>query len=232
MFNTPAVFTVNHSFMEIERKRVVHSLFFPGIFLLALWLIKTAELIFSVDLGFLAIHPLHVDGLPGIVFSPLIHHDLRHLAANSVPLFVLTAILFFFYREIAYKVFFLVYFLSGLWVWLGAREAWHLGASGLIYGLASFIFFSGMLRRDIRLMALSMLVVFMYGSMVWGIFPNFMPEREISWESHLMGLVAGVVLAVYYRYQGPQRKRYDWEDEEDDEEELTEDPGQTPEHHN
>jgi membrane associated rhomboid family serine protease len=205
--------------MSIERKRLIHSMFFPGLFLLALWLVKLAEIIFGFDPGFLGVHPLHVDGLPGILFSPFIHHDLKHLAANSVPIFVLGTSLFYFYREIAYRVFFLIYFLSGIWLWVGGRDAWHIGASGIIYGLASFIFISGLLRREARLMALSMLVVFLYGSMVWGIFPNFMPEREISWEAHLMGLVAGLVLAVYYRHLGPQRKIYEWEEEEEEEEE-------------
>ena len=103
-----------------------------------------------------------------------------------------------------------------MWVWFGAREAYHIGASGVIYGLSSFLFFSGVFKKDTRLLAISLLVVFLYGSMIWGVLPF---DAQISWESHLAGLVVGFLLAFYYRHQGPVRVRYDWEDEPDDEDE-------------
>ena len=205
--------------MHSEREKLIHSFFIPTLFVIFLWLIKGVELIFRIDLGFLGIYPRQPEGLPGILLSPLIHGDVKHLAANTIPLLVLGAAIFHFYREIAYKVLILLYFIPGIWVWFGARDAYHIGASGLIYGMASFVFFSGLLRRDGKLMALSLLIVFLYGSMVWGIFPNFIPEKKISWESHLMGLIAGVILAIYFRKLGPQRKRYEWELEEEEEEE-------------
>lgn len=216
--------------MSIERKKLLHSIIVPALFVAALWLIKFGEIIFSADLSFLGIYPLKVRGLPGILLSPLIHGDIRHLAANSLPLLLLGSGIFYFYREIAYRVIILLYIIPGIWVWFGAREAYHIGASGLIYGLASFLFFSGLLRRDGKLMALSLLIVFVYGSMVWGIFPNFIPQSNISWESHLMGLIAGIILAFYYRKLGPQRKKYDWELEEEEGDENREgdddgDPG-------
>ena len=221
--------------MSDERKKLIQSIFIPSLFVLLLWLIKGVELIFSIHLGFLGIYPLRPEGLPGIVFSPLIHGDVKHLAANTIPLLVLGASIFHFYREIAYKVLILLYIIPGIWVWFGAREAYHIGASGLIYGLASFLFFSGLIRRDGKLMALSLLIVFLYGSMVWGIFPNFIPEKNISWESHLMGMIAGLILAIYYRKLGPQRKKYEWEVEEEEEETEEEDenddnshPGKDP----
>jgi hypothetical protein len=96
----------------------------------------------------------------------------------------------------------------------GGRESYHIGASGLVYGLTTFLFFSGMFRRDIKLMALSMLVVFLYGGMVWGIFPLFI---GISWEAHLFGAFSGLLFAFVYRMEGPQRKVYAWENETDDE---------------
>jgi membrane associated rhomboid family serine protease len=138
------------------------------------------------------------------------------LFANSVPLFVLGGSLFYFYREISVKTFLLIYFITGVCVWMGAREAYHIGASGVVYGLASFLFFSGIFRRDGRLLAITMLVTFLYGSMVWGIFPDVYPEENISWESHLWGLITGMILAFYFRKLGPQQKKYDWEYEEDD----------------
>ncbi len=107
----------------------------------------------------------------------------------------------------------MVLFLTGILVWLAGRSAWHIGASGLIYGLASFLFFSGIIRKYFRLVALSLLIVFLYGSMVWGIFPNV--YKEVSWESHMLGFISGIILAVVYRNEGPQKPVYEWPDEED-----------------
>lgn len=202
-----------------ERNKLIKSLIFPFILILILWIIKVAEVFFGFDLGFLGILPLKARGMVGIFTSPLIHADFGHLTSNTLPLFVLTAGLFYFYREIAFRIFFLNWFLVGLWVWLFARgEAYHIGASGLVYGLASFHLFSGLIRREPKLMAFSLLVIFLYGSIIWGIFPQFFPNKPISWESHLMGLISGIVLAVYYRNDGIQRKKYEWPEEDDDDE--------------
>jgi membrane associated rhomboid family serine protease len=125
--------------------------------------------------------------------------------------------LFYFYRVIAWPVLLYSWFLTGFWVWLFAREdSIHIGASGVIYSLAVFLFLSGIIRRESRLMAITLLTAFLYGGMVWGVFPQFFPKQPISWESHLMGILAGVILAIYYRKSGPQRKVYDWEEEEGD----------------
>jgi len=156
--------------------------------------------------------PLKIKGLLGILTSPLIHADFKHLADNSVPLFFLSLAIFYFYREIAYKIFFIIYFVSGILVWFVGREAYHIGASGLIYGFASFLFVSGVLRKNVSLLAISLLVTFLYGSLVWGILPY---DYKISWESHLMGAVTGIVLAVLYRDKGPEREKYSWETEEE-----------------
>ncbi len=204
--------------MNLEKKKILRSLVLPSLFILLLWIIKIGELLTNTDLGFLGVYPRSLIGLKGIISCPLIHSDLKHLFANSVPLFVLGGSLFYFYREISVKTFLLIYFITGVCVWTGAREAYHIGASGVVYGLASFLFFSGIFRRDVRLLAITMLVTFLYGSMVWGIFPDVYPEENISWESHLWGLITGMILAFYFRKTGPQQKKYDWEYEEDDDE--------------
>ncbi len=203
--------------MQPEKKQFLSSLVFPSSFLVLLWLIKIAENYYNLNLYSLGIYPLKLKGLLGIITSPLIHSGFSHLIANSSSLFFLSLALFYFYKEIAYKIFFLVYFLTGLWVWFFARESYHIGASGVIYGLASFLFASGIIRKNMQSMAISMLVIFLYGGMVWGIFPDFFPKENISWESHFMGLLAGIVLAIYYKKQGPQRKKYEWEEEQDEE---------------
>jgi len=152
-------------------------------------------------------------GVPGIVFSPFIHADFNHLISNSLPLFLLGVALFYFYSEVALKVFTLTFFLTGILVWVAGRDAWHIGASGLVYGLASFLFFSGIIRRYFRLIALSLLIVFLYGSMVWGLFPGV--YKNVSWESHMLGFFSGVVLAIWFRKEGPQAPVHQWLEEEE-----------------
>jgi membrane associated rhomboid family serine protease len=197
------------------RKKLLLSLIIPGIFVFIMWLVKIVEVLFEIDLSQFGIYPLTAKGSLGIILSPFIHSDFNHLFNNSLPLFLLSVALFYFYSEVAMKVFIWTFFLTGLLVWLEGREAWHIGASGLVYGLASFLFFSGIIRRYFRLIALSLLIVFLYGSMVWGIFPGI--YKNVSWESHMLGFFSGVVLAVWYRKEGPQRPVYEWMEEEEGE---------------
>jgi len=203
--------------MNPEKKRFLHSIIIPLTILIIIWLVKFAEFMLKTHFDFLGIYPLKVEGLPGILFSPFIHADINHLYANSLPLLILSTALFYFYREIGLKIFIYIYITTNTWVWIIARPAWHIGASGIIYGLAAFIFVSGIVRKNTRLMALSMFVIFIYGGLVWGIFPNNI-QQNISWESHLMGLVAGVVYAIYFKNEGPQKIEYQWNDEDDNEE--------------
>ena len=207
--------------MEIinpDKNKFLYSLLFPLLFIAILWIIEIIKEVYHLNfIENFGIIPLKASGLLGIIFSPLIHSGYPHLYSNTIPIIITGTILFYFYNEIAYQVFFLVYFLTGIWVWLFARDASHIGASGLVYGFVSFIFFSGIIRRNNQLMALSLLMVFLYGSSIWGIFPHFFPQENISWESHLMGLIAGFILSVFFRKKGMQRIVYDWEFEEDDE---------------
>jgi membrane associated rhomboid family serine protease len=198
--------------MKEEQIKVLKSLTFPFIFLTIIWLVKFIEIVFHLDFSEYGILPLKTAGLIGIIAAPLIHGSLSHILANSAPLFLLSWGIFYFYREVAIRVSVLIYLISGFWVWLFARDAYHIGASGIIYGYASFLFFSGVLRRDGKLMAVSLLIIFLYGGMVWGIFPM---KEQVSWESHLMGLIAGIVIAIFYRHQGPQKKEYEWDEDEE-----------------
>ncbi len=189
---------------------------FPLFMLVLMWIVKLTEYFFNLDFSSLGIKPLDGFGLIGIVTSPMLHADFPHILANSIPFFVSASIIFYFYREIAFKVFFLIWVITGIWVWSFARGGVHIGASGIVYGYLSFLFFSGIIRRNARLMAVSLLVIFLYGGLLWGIFPNFFPDRNISWESHLMGGVAGFVLSVFYRKRGMQKEEYHWDDDDDD----------------
>ena len=204
-----------------EKLRIYRSLRFPILLVLILWLIKAVDFAFALDLNSYGLSPLQIKGIPGIFTSPFLHADLAHLFANSIPMLILGSFLFYFYKDIAWMILFLTYLITGIWVWVYARAGTeHIGASGVIYGLASFLFFSGMIRREKGLLVITMLVAFLYGGLIWGVFPQLFPNQPISWESHLMGLLAGLVLALYYRKQGPQRKEYEWPDDDEDDDGL------------
>lgn len=172
------------------------QLFIPLSFLFTIWVVNIFQFVYRLDLGYLGIYPRDTATLFGIFTSPIIHGSWGHLLSNSIPLLVLSLLLFITYERIAVWVWTLNYLLTGLMVWLFARDSYHIGASGIVYGLASFLLFSGFFRMDIRSIAVSSGVAIFYGGMVWGIFPL---ERGISWESHLFGGIAGLLLAFVYR---------------------------------
>ncbi len=196
-----------------EKRKFYHSLVFPAFFLILIWTIRITESALGISFAHMGLYPMKLEGLKGILFSPLIHADFKHLFDNSIPLFFLSVAVFYFYRPVAYRVFFLIWLVSGMIIWLTARPAYHIGASGLVYGLASFVFFSGIIRLNIHLMAISLLVVFLYGGLVWGIFPY---DFRISWESHLVGGLTGLAMAFFYHSYGPPSTRKTWEEEEED----------------
>ena len=182
--------------------------------------VKISEIYIPADFANWGILPRHIIGLRGILTAPFIHADWEHLSSNAIPMLVCGAALFYFYKEIAWKVFFIVYLCSGFWLWLGGRENYHIGASNIVYGIACFLFLSGIIRKHAGLIAISLLVVFLYGSMVWGLLPVL---EKISWEGHLFGTLAGILCAIVFRRQGPQRKQYEWENEDDTDENFSTD---------
>jgi membrane associated rhomboid family serine protease len=184
---------------------------FPLYFVLSLWVIFWIEVNYDLFFNKYGIYPRTFTGLRGVILSPFIHSGIKHLFNNSIPLFILLTTLFYFYRKIAFKVLLYGTLLSGLLTWIIAREANHIGASGIVYLLFSFVLFSGIIRKYNRLIAVSLIVIFLYGSMIWYILPI---KEEISWEGHLSGFLVGIIFAFIYRNYGPQPIRYHWEDEE------------------
>ena len=195
-------------------KELRSSFLIPFFLVSLLGLIELGEVIFELDFVQFGVFPRKLSGALGILTYPFIHSDWKHLFNNSTALLVFGTMLYYFYRPVASKTLLWVYLISGVWLWIGGRPNFHIGASGIVYALFGFLFFSGLLRKHLKLMALSMLVVFMYGSLVWGIFPI---DHKISYEGHLFGLVAGIAVAIAYRKQGPQRPKYSWDfvDEEE-----------------
>ena len=183
-------------------------------FIALLWLIQVSNWGLDLGPGDLGVRPRQSSGLPGILFAPLLHGDFAHLIANTPPLLVLGTAMLYLYPNSARKVLPAVYLGPGIAVWLFARGSVHVGASGLVYGMVSYIFVAGLIRRDRRAVGASMLVCFMYGALVWGVLPI---ESRVSWETHLAAALIGVVLALALRnLDVPPRRRYAWEDEPDD----------------
>ena len=183
-------------FKSKEFKILQRGVYLTLSFVFILWIIKSLEWASNLDLGLYGILPRTVKGSLGIITGPLIHGDAIHLMSNTIPLIILGVGLFYFYHKIALEVFFWIYLASGFWVWIIGREAYHIGSSGLVYGLVMFIFWGGILRKNPRSLAISMIIFFLYGGMIYGLFPF---DDTISWESHIMGSVAGIFLAFYFK---------------------------------
>lgn len=202
--------------MNITKKKIILSLFFPILFIAVLWIIKLYENTLDFSLVRFGIYPREAKGLWGILLSTFIHADFNHLINNSLALLILGTITFYFYNQAAPKVILFCWIVGGIFLWIFGRSAWHIGASGIVYSLVAFLFFSGVFRRYTPLMAISLFVVFVYGSLVWGMLPI---DHKISWEGHLAGFISGIVMAWRYRKIGPVSpppfyEREDYEDED------------------
>ncbi|MFV5688803.1 rhomboid family intramembrane serine protease [Flavobacterium sp. ZT3R25] len=186
----------------------------PLFFVVFLWFVFWLEIRFDFDFVENGIYPRSFSGLQGVFFSPFIHADIEHLYNNSIPLLILLGALQFFYANQSVKVIGFGILLSGMITWVIGRDNYHIGASGLIYVLVSFIFFKGLQTKYYRLVALSLAVIVIYGGLVWYVFPSpeIIGEKAISWEGHLAGLITGFVLSLIYKT--PEYKKvikYDWE---------------------
>lgn len=189
---------------------------YPIVFVLAIWIVFWFEIRFGFDFNHFGVFPRTFNGLRGIVFSPFIHSDMTHLWRNTIPLLVLSMALFYFYQKNAWRILIFGVLLTGFLTWLFGRPANHIGASGVIYLLFGFLFFKGIVAKHFRLIALSFVVVFVYGSMVWYILPV---DPKISWEGHLSGLLSGTILAFVIRKGVIAPKVYSWQSPEYDPEE-------------
>jgi membrane associated rhomboid family serine protease len=184
-------------------------------FVVALWVIQIANVLFDLELARFGVYPRELSGLTGILFAPLIHGSFAHIFSNTLPLLVLGTAVLLGYPRASKFVIPILYLGTGLLVWIFGRASFHIGSSGLNFGLLTFTFIIGALRWDTKAIALSCLVFFMYGSMIWGIFPT---RPGVSFESHFFGALLGVFCAILFRHYDPKppKKRYSWEDENDD----------------
>lgn len=175
------------------------------LFVFVIWFVYWLEIKFGWNFNKFGVYPRNFEGFRGVFLSPFIHSNTSHLFNNSVPLWVLTTSLFYFYKDVALKVLAYGGFLAGLLTWIIARESYHIGASGIVYLLFSFVFFSGIFKKHFRLVALSLMVIFLYGSMIWYVFPI---KEGMSWEGHLSGFIVGLILAYIYRKKGIVKEEF------------------------
>jgi membrane associated rhomboid family serine protease len=197
---------------KYERNILIRSAVYPFILLSIMWLIKLIEVLFDLRFVGAGLQARNFYTLSGIITMPFIHSDWNHLVSNSTPFLFLGSMLFYFYRELSWKILLLIWGLTGVWLFIGGRDSYHIGASGIVYGLAAFLFFSGVFKNNRRLLTLTLVIAFLYGSMIWGFFPDFFPDKNISWEGHLFGFVSGLLLAFFYRKQGPEEEVWEWDD--------------------
>ena len=200
--------------IDDSRVRFRRSARFAVAFVALLWIVGLLQCMFGVDAGVFGVRPREIPGLVGILLAPLLHSGFEHLLANSLPLLVVGTATLYLYPHSAWLLVPAVYVGPGIAVWMFGRSAVHIGASGLVYGLVAYVFVSGVLRRDRRAIAASLLVSFLYGALIWGVFPL---RSGMSWETHLSAALLGVGLAFVFRHRDvPPPRRYSWEDEPDD----------------
>ena len=187
--------------MNTEKQlKLTKSIFLiPIAYVLIIWIIYGIEIAFGYNFNKYGVYPRNLMGFRGVFLTHFIHSNTNHLFNNSIPLFVLLSSLFYFYKEVAYKVLFFGGFFAGFITWMIARESYHIGASGIVYVLFSFVFFSGIIKKHYRLVALSLIVIFLYGSMIWYILPI---KDGISWEGDLSGLLVGLFFSILLRNKG------------------------------
>ena len=210
--------------MKPEIRRIFLAMAIPLFFLFILYMIKVLEVGMDWNFTHLGIYPMEKEGVFGIFAHPLVHGSFKHLFANSIPLLFLSWCLFYFYKDLGALIFFFIWIVCGILTFIIGKPGWHIGASGLIYGLAFFLFFSGIIRKYIPLIAISLLVTFLYGGLVWDMFPLFARD-SVSWEGHLSGAIAGTMAAFLFKNKGPQ-KPDPFADEKDEEDATDDEPAE------
>ena len=200
--------------MDRKLTDIIYSLKFPITLVIVIWAMEIYETVTHTFLSKLGVYPREWDGLVGIFTSPYIHSDFEHLISNTVPLFVLTTIMVFFYQRVAIASYITIQLLTGIAVWLFARPSYHIGASGVVYGLVAFVFWSGIFRRNIKSIVLALIVVILYSGYFHGIVPT---KEGVSWESHLFGGIVGIFTAFLFKdlKEEGEEKISPWEEDEE-----------------
>ena len=204
--------------LNIEKKRLYLSIAKSMIVVGIIWVVYLLNSTFNLQWNRFGMQPGTLSGLIGIITMPFLHFDIQHITSNTLPMLFLTSGLFYYFPKKSLPILFSLLLISGIFTWGLGRGGVHVGASGLVYGLAFFLVTISLIKMETSLLAYTLVIVFLYGSLVWGFFPQLFPHQQISWEGHLSGAVAGVMLAFIYRKEGPVKKQYFEEEEEESDE--------------
>lgn len=185
-----------------------------------IWIAYLINTIFSLQWNNWGLRPRSISGLSGIFSMPFLHADVQHIFSNSIPLFLFCFGLFYFFSKKAVLILFMSSLITGIFTWAIGSSGIHIGASGMVYALAFFLVTISIIKMEPTLMAYTLIIIFLYGSLIWGFFPMLFPDRHISWEGHLSGAVTGIILAFFYKKEGPQKKVYFPEEDEDENEDF------------
>jgi len=198
--------------------QIVDDILWPSVFVVFFWLTFFMNEAYLLHLNNFGVRPGETEGLLGIVTMPFLHGDFTHLFSNTIPFLVSASFIFHFFKNKSWRIFIGIWLISGLGIWLlGEERTIHIGASGLVYGMVAFLMTSGFIRKNKHLTAVAFILVFMYGSMIWGLFPQYswVKEMNISWEGHLFGALSGIGIAFMYRKVGPQDDPDPFEEEDE-----------------
>lgn len=202
--------------MDNTEKRLVSSAKIAVVPVILIWLIHLIKIAGGFHWNRFGVFAREVDGIAGIFLSPLLHGDFQHLFSNSIPLFFLVTLILFFYPRVASISFVLIYLITGLAVWLFSRGGvYHIGASGVIFGMVSFVFWNGVFRKSIKSVILSLVIIVMYGG--GGYFAGLVPGQDgISWESHLFGAITGILVSFILKnnIEKDEKEQDPWEGED------------------
>ncbi len=203
-----------------EKIKVIKSLIISVVFVIILYAVRIFETVSGMDFTSLGVLPRESEGLKGILLSPLIHSDYLHLFSNTIPLLISVFFLFYAYPRSAVFVIIIIYIFSGAGVWFLGRDAYHIGASGIIFGLIAFLFCMGVLRKEKKSIGIALIIVFLYGGTICGILPT---DPSVSFESHLFGFTTGVICSLIFKNRDEYTEKYEWEEEEEEEDDEQDD---------
>ncbi len=212
-----------------EKYSLILAAIVPAVFVFSMFSVKLYEYLSNISLSSYGLFPMKFSQLYGIFTMPFLHEGWGHLWSNIVPVFFMGTMLVYYYKKSAFLLFGFLIVFTGIFTWLIGRESFHIGASGIVYGMAFFILGSALKKRETKLMAFSLLVIFLYGSLIWGFFPQFFPQKNISWEGHLSGAISGLIAVMLFANKGPQKPVYSWELEEEVDEPDIQNEDEVPE---
>lgn len=157
-------------------------------FIAAIWAVFLLDIIIPLDFNTLGLVPRSLVGLLGIIAMPFLHGNLAHIISNTVPIFILISLLGATCKRPVSEIVSELIIAGGVLLWLFGNEGIHIGASGLVYALVTYLVLAGWWSKDPKRATVGILVAVFYGGLVWGVLPT---QPGVSWAGHLFGAIGG-----------------------------------------